>query len=819
MKRLILMLLLALALLTPALAEEQLTLSAGKEPLRGFQENVLTADCPAAGTLTVTVADEVNVYRVLTQAVEAGENAVIWDGLGDHLERLPEGAYTLQAALTATDGRAYDAALPITLQRCRQALLFALPSGETLYRGGEWYVEFKLVREGRLVTEIYRAEDMAAPLETRRRSITGYRINQYAWDGRVDGEYVPEGNYVLRFYAEETPEYAVDVPVRVRTEEAPELPVAVTGAIMPEEGADDAAIWRLMTAPATVVDIKPVAHQEVRAEPSAKAKSLGTLHGTTQAVEVLEVREDGWCRVGAWNHEDGSYMEGYVPTAKLRVVQPQTRYGLLLDKRAQTLTLFEEGRRVGEMRVSTGLVAKGKLIQETAAGSFLMGEHMADFSNAGYNYDYVIRYDGGNLLHQAGWRRKGGKQDFSIQLSTLGQKASHGCVRMEPCTGDGELTAYWMFTHIPAGTRLIILDDPAQRVTQAAEAAAGTAADRVLTEMASPTDLAAGETELTITLGGDVVLGTREKWQAEEIALPAVLAREGYGYPFRNLLPIFQADDMTLVNLECVLKADGRGEDKDKLYRFRGLPEYTKVLRAASIEQVNIANNHHIDYGKDGRASTVEALTAANIPSSGYGSLYIWEKDGHRIGFGGCRETTWRQDRDTIAREVEKLRSLGCEVVIYSCHWGTEYSPTHDSKLQLAMAQSAVDAGVDIVVGTHPHVVQGIEYRDGTLILYSLGNLMFGGTHDMTTFDAMLAQVRLRFGAQGYEGAALSLLPVLTSGSAPFNDFCPVLAEGEDALRILAKVQADSDIALRDAMFFPARKAQTDGEQLGPVKE
>lgn len=75
----------------------------------------------------------------------------------------------------------------------------------------------------------------------------------------------------------------------------------------------------------------------------------------------------------------------------------------------------------------------------------------------------------------------------------------------------------------------------------------------------------------------------------------------------------------------------------------------------------------------------------------------------------------------------------------------------------------------------------------------------------MTTFDAMLAQVRLRFGANGYEGATLSLLPVLTSSSAPVNDFCPILATGQDAQRILAKVQADSDIAIADNMFFPAK--------------
>ena len=799
-------LVLALVLVCPlgALAAEKLAVQAPGS-VRGYQENALTVTCPGAGQLTLTIEDDVNVYRVLACQAQAGENTVLWDGLGDHLERLPEGEYRIRAAWAAEDGRTLEAEDRFTLQRCLQALLFALPSGDTWQPGGEWYVEFKLVREGRLVTEFYRAEDLSAPVETRRRSITGYRIGQYTWDGKLGGQAAEPGDYVLRFYAEETPAYAVDVPVRVSAEAAEAQPVAVTGAIMPEDGADDAAIWQLMTAPATVVDIKSTAHQTVLARPDSSAKALGTLHGTTQTVEVMEVRDDGWCRIGAWNHEDGTYMEGYVPTARLKVVQPQTRYGLLLDKRTQTLTVFREGERMGQMRVSTGLAEKNKLYQETAAGSFLTGEHMADFSNAGYSYDYVIRYDGGNLLHQAGWRRKAGKEDFSLQAAELGQKASHACVRMEPCTGDGELTAYWIFTHIPANTRLIILDDPDQRVTQAAEAAAGVSAERTLVPLATPTDLAEGETELTITLGGDVVLGTREKWQSDPEALPAMLAANGYEYPFRDLAAIFREDDMTLVNLECVLKDDAKGEDKDKLYRFRGLPAYTKALRLASIEQVNIANNHHIDYGAAGRTATVEALTAANIPASGYGSLYIWEKDGHRIGFGGCRETVWRNDQGIIAREVEKLRALGCEVVIYSCHWGTEYSPVHDSRLQLAMAQSAVDAGVDIVVGTHPHVVQGIEAREGTLILYSLGNLMFGGTHDMTTFDGMLARVKLRFGPLGYEGASLSLIPVLTSGSAPYNDFCPQAAQGEDALRILAKVQADSDVLLAEEMWFPAR--------------
>jgi len=114
-------------------------------------------------------------------------------------------------------------------------------------------------------------------------------------------------------------------------------------------------------------------------------------------------------------------------------------------------------------------------------------------------------------------------------------------------------------------------------------------------------------------------------------------------------------------------------------------------------------------------------------------------------------------------------------------------------------------AGADIVVGTHPHVVQGVDTVGNTLVLWSLGNLMFGGTHDMTTFDGTLAQLRLRFDESGYLGCGVELIPVLTSSSAPHNDFRPMVAEGENKLRIMTKIQVDSGVQLREKMWFPAK--------------
>lgn len=289
-----------------------------------------------------------------------------------------------------------------------------------------------------------------------------------------------------------------------------------------------------------------------------------------------------------------------------------------------------------------------------------------------------------------------------------------------------------------------------------------------------------------------------------EDAFPAYLAREGMAYPFSGLRELFAADDLTMVNLECVLKANKAGEDKDKWYRFRGLPSWTEVLKAGSIEHVNIANNHYIDYGPTGKKATREALDAAGIPYSGYGYTWVFEQDGRRIGFCGIRESIYNQDKSKIGAEIRALKEAGCDVVVVTCHWGTEYSAGHND-LQAEMARAAVDAGADLVIGGHPHVVQGIDAVEGVPVVWSLGNLMFGGTIELTEFDALAVQVRFVFEESGYRGCVLELIPVMVSGRAEegVNDYRPVIAQGANRYRILQKIQADSGFGISTQMWFP----------------
>ena len=176
----------------------------------------------------------------------------------------------------------------------------------------------------------------------------------------------------------------------------------------------------------------------------------------------------------------------------------------------------------------------------------------------------------------------------------------------------------------------------------------------------------------------------------------------------------------------------------------------------------------------------------------------MFEIRGVRIGFGGCRETTYKADPDIIARDIAEMKEQGAEFIIYQCHWGTEYDG-HHNVLQEAMARACRRAGASLVIGHHPHVVQGIDWIGDMPVIYSLGNLMFGGTYPLTTYDALLAQVRI-YPLREENRLEISLIPVLTSSSASAgkNDYQPVIAMDEDALRILRKVQKDTGFLLTE---------------------
>jgi len=436
--------------------------------MRGFGQNAFLVHAPEDGVFSVTVRDQICTYRVIQAAVQKGENEIRWDGCGENGAPLAEKYYIFDFLLETGDGKTASYTFESSIVENLQHLQFVLPSGEraSLAEPEGWFVELKAIHEGTVALELT-PEGGEDALFSGFCTVHPGRIEHFTL-GKFFGKKSPEpGRYTARIYEisreDETTEFSLEIIAAA--EDRPE--VSVTGGIMPERDSEDSEIWAAMMQPSVVVDIGYTDHQKILAEPDEQAESLGTLHGQTQGLEVIEISGD-WAKIGAWNHEEGEYREGWVPLERLKVVEPNREYGLLIDKQDQTMTVFYNGKRMERLLVSTGKMDKGHYDRETSAGCFLTGLHRVDFSTQGSKYDYVIQYDGGNLLHQIPYSSDG-RRDFTRGKTVLGQKASHACIRIQDEPGEENcINAYWIWTHIPYHTRVIILDDPEERRTEKA---------------------------------------------------------------------------------------------------------------------------------------------------------------------------------------------------------------------------------------------------------------------------------------------------------------------------------------------------------------
>ena len=308
---------------------------------------------------------------------------------------------------------------------------------------------------------------------------------------------------------------------------------------------------------------------------------------------------------------------------------------------------------------------------------------------------------------------------------------------------------------------------------------------------------------ITLTCIGDTLLGSNDLVSVESYAFQRYIEQYGYAYPLAELQSLLANDDITLANLECVFNDDA--PRKTSRYAFRGPTDYANILTHGSVEVVNLANNHTIDYGLEGFQSTVQALEEANVLYSGsveYGEYTcVWEEDGIKIGFFGLFPTYYKDHHDEVRESVQALKDAGCQVIIASVHAGMEYRATHGD-LQIRYGRIARSLGANIVVGTHPHVPQGVSVVDGVTQLYSLGNASFGGNTGVDevvhSLPSVVAQFKLTFEDGAYTGHQLTLWPIHISGVTPENNYQPVLVSGENAAKIMRLIQRDSDVKVSD---------------------
>lgn len=296
------------------------------------------------------------------------------------------------------------------------------------------------------------------------------------------------------------------------------------------------------------------------------------------------------------------------------------------------------------------------------------------------------------------------------------------------------------------------------------------------------------EIKITISAAGDVTMGNY-LGQGYEVSFRQTYDQgAGDSYFFENVADIFSEDDLTLVNLEGPLT---RSEDyrEGQTYCISGDPEYVNILTAGSVEAVSMGNNHRLDYKEQGTADTVAALEGAGILYAYDDKYCMYEVNGIRIGIISVNEVGQGYGVEKFLEEgIAQLREEGADLVFTCCHWGIEreYYP---EDYQKSLGKKCIDWGADLVIGHHPHVLQGVEEYQGKFIIYSLGNFCFGANRNPPDKDCMIFQQTFTFvDGVKQEDREIRVIPCSVSSVAGRNDYKPTPAQGEEAQRILGRI-------------------------------
>lgn len=223
----------------------------------------------------------------------------------------------------------------------------------------------------------------------------------------------------------------------------------------------------------------------------------------------------------------------------------------------------------------------------------------------------------------------------------------------------------------------------------------------------------------TIVVTGDIMLGRA----VEKISLA-----RGFDYPFLRAKDIFSGADVVFANLEGPVPS-AHERTPDYSFRFSFLPESIRAMKGAGVNAVTLANNHAVDFGEDGYSNTAKELKKRGIDFVGHpvrmGEELTFKKSirGREVRFIGLNDTYAPVNIKQASEMVRNLKKDGTFVIV-AVHWGEEYRNV-SNKRQQTLGRALIDAGADVVVGHHPHVVEEMEIYKEKPIFYSLGNFIF----------------------------------------------------------------------------------------------
>ena len=288
---------------------------------------------------------------------------------------------------------------------------------------------------------------------------------------------------------------------------------------------------------------------------------------------------------------------------------------------------------------------------------------------------------------------------------------------------------------------------------------------------------------ITISAAGDCTLGIDSRYNS---AFNDYYAANNAAYFFKKVKPVFEKDDITIVNFEGTLTESG--DRQDKTFTFKGPAKYAKILKKGSVEVVTLANNHSYDFGYQGFEDTKNTLKKNKIKYCYKSTIAYKTVKGVKVAFIGFSQLDGDGEAEVKAA-IKKAKKKKAKIIICNFHWGIErdYYPMQEQK---DLGRYAIKQGADLVIGHHPHVLQGIEKYKGRYIVYSLGNFCFGGNMDPEDKDTMIFQQTfyIKKGKLQKKNDA-KIIPCSLSGVSYTNDFQPRILKGKEKKALLSRMR------------------------------
>lgn len=292
------------------------------------------------------------------------------------------------------------------------------------------------------------------------------------------------------------------------------------------------------------------------------------------------------------------------------------------------------------------------------------------------------------------------------------------------------------------------------------------------------------EKSFTLSAAGDCTFASDIK-QPAGVNFFSMYKKKNASYFLKKVQSVFAKDDLTLVNFEGTLSNGGKRVDKT--WAFRGKPAYVDILTKGSVEAVSFSNNHTRDYGAKSHSDTMKILKNAGVTYSTETKAAIKMVNGVKVGLASISSIEAKAPKAKLKKSLKELKEQKPEVIIVSMHSGIEY--TQDIQpIQKRLAHLAIDMGADVVIGHHPHVMQGIDRYKGKYIVYSLGNFCFGGNTNPPDKDAMIFQQTFRIQNGKLKISNTKVVPVRISGTNGVNNYQPVIAKGKTKTRIIKRL-------------------------------